>query len=229
MKKSIELSGFLTNDEKSNWDPSQLSIWLGLQIDTKNYTLSITEKRISKATDRLKKLCKKVTASAREVSTVAGCIISQNIVMGSVTGLFSREMYHFIATCPTWDRKVRIPTGVFNEIKFWQENLSSLNLKHLGKLGTPVCASVNSDASSVACGAILKIDDNIYTSHKNFDDNEINQSSTWRELEAVHHALESFAPLLSGRGTRWETDNQAVPTISSKGSKSRSRYFIPVR
>ena len=32
--------------------------------------------------------------------------------------------------------------------------------------------------------------------HKNFDDLEIKQSSTWRELKSVSFALRSFSPVL---------------------------------
>ncbi len=156
-------------------------------------------------------------------------MISQSIVIGPVAGLFTREMYHFIGTCPTWDKRVKIPSGVYEEIGFWQENLPSLNLKHLGELLGPVCASINSDASNFACGAIMKIDDDIYTSHKNFDVSEVEQSSTWRELEAVHYALESFAPRLTGRSVGWETDNQAVPVISEKGSNKPHLQQLAVK
>ena len=74
-----------------------------------------------------------------------------------------------IGTNPSWDKRVRIPREVVHELEFWQENLVSLNERYLGEPLTPVCATIaNSDASSSACGAILKIDDSIYRAHKNF-------------------------------------------------------------
>ena len=148
-----------------------------------------------------------------------------------MTGLFTREMYHFISLSPTWDGKKEIPMGVNDEFEFWQKNLMSLNLKRLDDSLVPVCASskVNSDASSVACGAVMKIDDALYTTHKNFSACEKSQSSTWRELEAVAYAVESFAPVLKGRIVNWETDNQAVPSISSKGSKKEHLQQLATR
>ena len=229
VRRSIGLSGFLSNEEKSEWEPKQLAIWLGLEINTKDFALKIKDKRILKIMDKMEKMYQKECASAREISSIAGGLISQSIVMGSVTGLFTREMYHFIANCPTWDRKVEIPTGIYMELVFWQENLSSLNCKYLDNLSVPVCASVNSDASSVACGAILKIDESIYTAHQNFSPDEIDQSSTWRELKAVLFSLRSFIPKLRNRYVNWETDNQAVPSITSKGSKKPHLQQIAVQ
>ena len=34
VKDSIRRSGFVTNEEKSDWNPTQLAAWLGLVINT---------------------------------------------------------------------------------------------------------------------------------------------------------------------------------------------------
>ena len=85
------------------------------------------------------------------------------------TGIFSIKMYHFIATATTWDGKRSIPDGISNEFEFWAKNIERLNSKALGVPAVPASASatVNSDASSVACGAVLKIGPKTYTVHKN--------------------------------------------------------------
>ena len=219
VRNSIELSGFVVNDEKSEWNPIQLAVWLGLEINTKVYALKITEKRVTKVLGKARQMSRKRFTSARQVSSIAGGIESQSIVLGSVTGLFTREMYRFIAQCPTWDRREVIPAGIYTELNFWQENLPVLNMRYLDERLVPVCASINSDASNLACGAIMKIDNSILETHKNFTGEEADQSSTWRELEAVSYAVQSFAPMLRGRAVNWETDNQAVPSITSKGSR----------
>ena len=231
VKHSIELSGFISNDEKSIWHPSQTAIWLGLNIDTKIFSIKITEKRITKVMNKILKMLKKRVASPRQVSSIAGGLISQEIVLGPVTGLFTREMFHLVGSNPKWDRRVKIPEEVVNELVFWRGNLVSLNERQLDELLMPVCASTiaNSDASNAACAAILKVDDVIYKAHKNFSTTEAEQSSTWRELEAVLYALQSFAPMLKGRTVHWETDNQAVPTISRKGSKKEHLQNLAVQ
>lgn len=231
VKNSIDLSGFLANEEKSNWGPIQVVTWLGLVIDTHRFVLRITDKRTSKVLDKINRMKRKLVASARQISAIAGSVISQTIVLGPVTGLFTREMYRFIARCRSWDSKSEIPSSVFLEFNFWLDNLLVLNERSLGGESVPVCVScnVNSDASGSACAAILKIDDNIHTSHKNFSPVERVQSSTWRELEAVSFTLRSFAPLLQGRTVNWETDNQAVASITTKGSKKEHLQCLAVR
>ena len=43
-------------------------------------------------------------------------------------------------------------------------------------------------------------------------------SSTWRELKAVQHGLESFVNKLQGKAIMWYTDNKGVTSIVRKGS-----------
>ena len=54
--------------------------------------------------------------------------------------------------------------------------------------------------------------------HKNFDDLEIKQSSTWRELKSVSFALRSFAPVLHNSSVKLYTANKAVAFITDSGS-----------
>ena len=127
-------------------------MWLGLEINTKVYALKTTEKRVTKVLGKARQMSRKRFTSARQVSSIAGGIESQSKVLGSVTGLFTREMYRFIAQCPTWDRREVIPAGIYTELNFWQENLPVLNMRYLDKRLVQVCASINSDASNLACG-----------------------------------------------------------------------------
>ena len=56
---------------------------------------------------------------------------------------------------------------------------------------------VYSDASDVACASYTYAEvEGFPVAHKNFDDLEMKQSSTWRELKSVSFALRSFAPIL---------------------------------
>ena len=72
VRRSIELSGFLSNEEKSIWDPKQTAIWLGLEIDTKHFVIKITEKRVNKVLYKISKMRGKRVASPRQVFTIAG-------------------------------------------------------------------------------------------------------------------------------------------------------------
>ena len=220
VKKSIEDSGFVINNEKSNWEPSQTTTWLGLEINTASFTIKITQKRIHHVLAKITAAKSKRVCSAREVASIAGGIISQEIVLGDISGLFTREMYYFIVKAAKWDTKNRIPDGTIAEFCFWQQNIERLNLKYLrvSAVSVRAMATANSDASSVASGAVVRIGQQNFTAHKNLSATEKVQSSTWRELDAVLFSLKSFAPLLKGKPVHWETDNQAVPVIIHRGS-----------
>ena len=76
---------------------------------------------------------------------------------------------------------------------------------------------VYSDASAVGCAAFISMNGRP-VSHKNWNAIEIKQSSTWRELMCVKHALQSFVHLLRGSLVKWYTDNQGVAAIVKSGS-----------
>lgn len=54
--------------------------------------------------------------------------------------------------------------------------------------------------------------------HKNFDDLEMKQNSTWKELKSVGFGLRSFAPILYDSSVTLYTDNKAVAFITDSGS-----------
>ena len=74
-----------------------------------------------------------------------------------------------------------------------------------------------SDASDVGCAAYIAMNGKP-VSHRNWDAVEIRQSSTWRELMCVKHALQGCSFLLKGNNVKWYTDNQGVASIVKSGS-----------
>ena len=220
VKMSIEKAGFIINEEKSSWIPTQKITWLGLEINTETFSLKIAGKRTTKVLEKIRIALETRVCSARQVSSIAGSIISQEIVLGPITGLFTRNMYGFITEQTRWDGKFRIPARVTEELSFWKENMVKLNFKSLVTPAAPVAVipTVKSDASSVASGAVLKHRGETFIAHKNLSDSEQKQSSTWRELDAVLFTVRSFAPLLKNKNVDWATNNQAVPKIAAKGS-----------
>ena len=98
--------------------------------------------------------------SARQISAITGSIRSQEIVLGQIASLFTRNMNIFIATSPSWDATREISDGVLNELQFWKENAEKLNLKVLDRADSApahVTLKVNLDASDHAAGAVLKL------------------------------------------------------------------------
>ena len=151
--------------------------------------------------------------------------------MGNITALVTRNMYAFITSAVAWDKHRFIPASVIEEIRFWSENTESLNTRSLGSTPGPPIQSVafaNSDASNVASGAIIKINGVPHTAHKNLSPEEIEKSSTWRELDAIAFSLVSMADIIRDKTVVWATDNQAAVWIKEKGSKKRRLQTLAI-
>lgn len=71
---------------------------------------------------------------------------------------------------------------------------------------------VYSDASNSGCAVYISADDSPLF-YKNWNEIEVRQSSTWRELKCIEHALQSFKNKLSSHRVKWFTDNQSVVSI----------------
>ena len=81
----------------------------------------------------------------------------------------------------------------FSELSFWSVNARAFNLSPFVQYPVNIPRHiVYSDASQVACVSYVCFP----VAHVNFDDVEMKQSSTWRELKSVSFALRSFAPIL---------------------------------
>jgi len=87
----LRKSGFITNDEKSQWRPSQVLEWLGIIWNTISGTITISERRessIAKSVDKI--LLSDRLVSARELASIVGRIISRGAVFGNISRLMTR-------------------------------------------------------------------------------------------------------------------------------------------
>ena len=62
---------------------------------------------------------------------ITGTIRSQDIVIGHIGALFSRSMNKFIAEASSLDDTKPICCRVLEELRFWSQNIESLNFKEL--------------------------------------------------------------------------------------------------
>ena len=219
VKDSLLKAGFIPNKEKSVWQPTNTCDWLGVILDTKECSLCIPEGRISSLLSSLKEVQKTFPlASPRKLCSIAGKILSMSFVIGNVSKLLTKSLFATIESRRCWDTPLNISDfpRACNELKFWFENIKRLNRKLLFRQEPPKLITF-SDASSVACGAVLLSCGNQLT-HKMWNAEEKTMSSTWRELRAVHYALQSFLPILKCRSVHWFTDNKNVVSIINNGS-----------
>ena len=128
-------------------------------------------------------------------------------------------MYVFVDTCPTWDTPYQIDGGVIDtsELTFWDDNLQHVNGYKI-KDHHAITKIVYTDASDHSYGGFIVQKLGNAVAHGTFSTNETQGSSTYRELLAVKHVLQSFPEKLRHQTVLWHSDNKNVSTIINKGS-----------
>uniref|UniRef100_A0A7M5XH70 Reverse transcriptase domain-containing protein n=1 Tax=Clytia hemisphaerica TaxID=252671 RepID=A0A7M5XH70_9CNID len=216
VKGSLDKSGFIVNEEKSQWEPLTKIQWLGIQVDFENKTYSISEKRIASLLKSLEVIFDNPTrTSARQLSCVAGKIVSTKFVLGNVIRLKTRLIYKLIESRVSWDKRINITYfhDVLRELLFWKLNVRELNRRPIRKYEIPDL-KVFSDASATGIGAVLEKS----VCYRNLKQLEKGESSTFRELLAIKYAIDSFDELLGEKTILWHTDNISTAIIVRIGS-----------
>jgi len=173
VKKSLKLSGFVVNEEKSVWIPEQKLTWLGISVD-------LTEMKKDTINDIITSL---PYSTARKLSKLCGKIISMKIVMGAITQLKTRRLYSVIEQASSWDATLNLSnySEAIQEIFFLKNNIFKYN--EIPKM--IVC----SDASSTGMAAHVFRNNEQKIAYSQFLPQEKERSSTWRELKAIEYSL----------------------------------------
>ena len=212
-------SGFVPNEEKSIWDPSQVITWLGTVINTSQCLISATDRRIQSLTEDLSLLLGsgRPLCQVRKLASVCGKIISLGNCVGNVTRLMTRNTFAVVNSATNWNSLVSLTPECVEELNFWKDNIVHINGVPLWPIKRKPTKIVYSDASNSACGSYIQLEDKIF--HQNWSDFESSQSSTFRELLAVSLSLQAFIDSLGAQTVVWYTDNQNVARIVNIGSK----------
>ena len=56
VKNDLDNAGFVANQEKSVWEPTQICSWLGLVWHSKDGTIEVSERRIEKITETIQRI-----------------------------------------------------------------------------------------------------------------------------------------------------------------------------
>ena len=124
-KQDMKKAGLTINFEKSNFTPVQQGSWLGFDIDTAALKLYVPKAKIEHLINLLNSLSSSLVTSAREVSKIAGRIISMQLAIGPLARLFTRHMHYFIENRSFWDSRHIINIELRKEIGFWRRNLKN--------------------------------------------------------------------------------------------------------
>jgi hypothetical protein len=162
---------------------------------------------------------------ARKLASIIGQIIFISFVLGNVCQIMTRHLHLPIIDSTCWDGYIVIDQKYIDELKLWFSNCDILPFRVISLIHKSVERILFTDASNYATAGVLLQSKNEVV-HVMFDENEIKQSSTFRELKAVEFVLRTLHSHLSGRFVKLYSDNQNVVRIVNIGSMKRELQNI---
>ena len=188
---------------------------------------SVPARRLLVSQKKLQRLAQGGKPTARTLASLVGTIISMGLALGPVARMRTRSIYSVINKASFWDQKVSLSAEALNETKFWSECLGDYNGQPIWPIDPSIKIMTYSDASNTAWGGyVVHIYDQV--AKGNFSENEIGQSSTWRELKGTLNVMKSYVNILKGNTVKHRTDNQNVVRALSTGSKTDSVHAIVI-
>ena len=92
VRNDLSSAGFIANDEKSVWEPTQVLDWLGLTWNSIMGTLKIVDRRITKILKTIDHIINSnFKVSARSLASFTGQIISTGPVVGNIGRIMTRH------------------------------------------------------------------------------------------------------------------------------------------
>lgn len=224
IRKDLLKAGAFWSIKKSTWTPTKKCEWLGLIWDSNSPSIAAAPHRINKIKDTCKSLLDVKSVHIKQLASFTGQIISLSEVVGNCSRLTTRCSQIAIASAPSWDCQISLSNEIQGEIKFWSENIDTLNIKCFKTQNPPSSINIiSSDASSSGCGSILNTDTKAL---RLFSEFERLQHSTYRELIAVSHALHSFLPKIMHSKVKFFVDNKSAARILDVGSMKPQLHSI---
>ena len=225
VRRDLLKAGAFWSVKKSVWEPVKVCEWLGVVWDAEKASISVAPHRVEKILSTCAKLMSCSFSPVKSLASFTGQINSLSLIVGNCCSLTTRCSQQTIAAAPTWRSQVKISSNIVTELKFWKENLVSLNSRCCDIQKPPTFLHViASDASNSGVGSLL---DNFHTKAlRLLSEEEKQKHSTYRELLAVSHALKSFLPKIRHSRVRMLLDNQSAARIIEVGSMKSELHAL---
>ena len=174
----------------------------------------------------------------RQVAGLVGLLGSFYLAMGPRSRFHSRGLMTFIASQVQrlgWKGWAVLDAQCRAELSFWNDNLRSLNGARMRSEGTVRDLDVRdlvSDAGSMLVGVTEfrgGVEDESKRMQEPLTEDDIGESSTFRELQALEMALQVRGGSLRGQCVRWIGDSQSAVTILMVGSMKPRCHAVAVR
>jgi hypothetical protein len=188
----LKMLGFDVSDSKSEWKPSQILKFLGLLIDSREYSFIVPPDKLRKIQTLITTLLNRVEhnqkVSVRDVARVCGHLLSIRLAVPPAR-IYTRSLYSIINDSTSWSAAAMISENAVEELRFWKESLPLFNSKAVIRDDSTL--HLFSDASDDGWGAHV----NGKSAFGLFEKKACapHTSSTYRELLALLSALRSPA------------------------------------
>ncbi len=218
VQRDLALSGFKVSESKSDFNPKQSGVWLGMSIDTFSMQFKLPDNKLEKLQVAIRQCLSKRAQyiPVKDIARIAGFIISASDAIGRLSRLFTRHLYRMIESRNTWSSRIPLSEGAICELEFWYKNISKVNGQPIKPMSSATTA-IYSDASDTGFGGYSIQFDNLVCAGL-WSDSEKSESSTHREVRAVLYVLRSVGPKLVGKKLKWYSDSQNACRIISVGS-----------
>ena len=104
VRQDLYSVGFVVNEEKSVWEPSQVLDWLDITWNSLLGTLKIVDRRITKITSTIDRTIEAdFKISARDFASFTGQIISTELSFGNIGRIMTRHCVMSTLCVDKWD------------------------------------------------------------------------------------------------------------------------------
>ena len=163
MHSDLLKSGFFPSEDKCQWEPIQIIIWLRVILNTIDGSIKATDERIATLSRDLENWSthqNPTRVHVKRVASVASQIISFSIAscVGPVARIMTtRFLFSVISSVVSWDGEALLTHDAISEIDFWKHNVHALNGNvYWGVKSLPPKITF-SDASDSARGAFVQL------------------------------------------------------------------------
>ena len=219
IKGTLLTAGYIPHRTKSCWIPKQIVSWLRFLFDLITGKIFCTDEKLQRTLKVIEQILQKDTVHVKTLSKVSGLLNSLHRSHGNLVYLKSRYTNLSISEAPSWNATIPLAKQVENELIYWKENLQKMNGCEMF-LTIGVSTIAYSDASGTGSASVLMPEKDCQKkiAIKTFSAQEIDTSSTERELLGVLHGLIVFKDQLRGKSITWHTDSKNVVRIVLRGS-----------
>lgn len=216
--------GWVINWKKSDTAPSQIKTYLGVSIDSVRMSSSLPEDRLRKMETAVQQMLESNRLGRLTIREAAKTLgqMSAAAVGISLARLKERPLMDAVRTAlaagTQWDDPLHLNADTVQACGWWLDQFRQWN--GVGLIpGTP-SIWLTTDASATAQGCTLRGEGLELRSQFVIPEAQMHRSSNWRELSAILHALQLYAPLLSAKVLLIMSDNTtALACIRNQGSR----------